>query len=732
MLEVVALSALTAFLTAAGNGAAGEMGKQLLLSIGALVGRTTGRTPPMPTSREGWQALAGDVHTCLRNDSREAGEWSLLVRSLAEQAVVLPSGSEMPPASRDFTNRQRVVRQLKREATRPAAGRPRVGLLYGPPGSGTTAVALRLGALCHGLFPDGRFYVDLRDGSGELGPSPAAVLLRLLRGMGVEPDRIPPTESGREELYRRLLSGRRALVVIDHASSVAQVRGLVPSTPEVFLLVVVSGQSFVWEAEHVAVPPLSDRYARRMLTKVAGRENVARVKRRIPEVLAHCAGNAFALKTTAMRLQAGETDLGLGVDLDVGLDVGLDVDPGPGRDREQAGPPAGTFGRHPVRDTARLACGRVPVGTARLCRLTALGGWPSVDARLAAAAAGVTQEEAVRMLAEAVDAQLLEPMTDGRHRFRPEVQRYLADTAALEHGIPTCSAAIARTLDVLLNRALHAAHAALPQSWRTEPAPVHGTAYTEEAEGVAALAAEWDVLVRAVSVAVEYQRIDTALSLGRALWPLQLKAGFWDEVLPALRTAARCADDHQPLSRMAGALHFQLAHCLGELGRADEADAEARAALACESAAGHLRGEASSTELRGLLYLYRWSKDEAYEQFAQAERLYNRIAPGEEGAEDVPRALALIWRHKGRALRMMGRFEESRVLLERAGDFFKEQGEAYNHARALTDLAETLHEAGENAEALLRITDAERLLDPSAIPHLGYLAGLRLRCEVSG
>ncbi|WP_328299231.1 ATP-binding protein [Streptomyces sp. NBC_00435] len=589
-------------------------------------------------------------------------------------------------------------------------------MLYGPSGSGTTAVALRLGALCHGLFPDGQFYVDLRDGAGEIGPSPAAVLLRLLRRMGVEPERIPPTESGREELYRRLLSGRRAMVVVDHASSAAQVRGLVPSTPEVFLLVVVSGQPFVWEAEHVEVPPLNDRYARKMLTKVAGRENIARVKRRMPDVLAHCAGNPFALKTTAMRLQAGDIDLGLGL----------------GQGSDHAGPPTVTSGRHPVRDTAQLACDRVRASTARLCRLTALGGWPSVNARLAAAAAGVTEEEAVRMLAEAVDAQLLEPMTDGRHRFRPEVQRYLADTAAVEHGIPACSAAIARTLEVLLNRAAHAAHAALPQSWRTEPAPAHGEAYRDEAEGVAALAEELDNLVHAVSVAVEYQHIGTALRLGRALWPLQLKSGYWDEVLPALRAAARSADDHQPLSRMAGALHFQLAHCLGELGHADDADVQARAALACESAAGHLRGEASSTELRGLLYLHRWLGDEAYEQFVEAEGLYNQIAPGEEGGQDVPRALALAWRHQGRALRMMGRLEESRDLLERAGDFFKQEGEAYNQARALTDLAETLHAAGENAEALLRIADAERLLDPSATPHLGYLAGLRLRCEVNG
>ncbi|MEU7064525.1 ATP-binding protein [Streptomyces sp. NPDC046161] len=709
MLEVVALSALTAFLTAVGNGAAGEMGKQLLLSTGSLARRTMGRQTPLPTDPEGWQTLAGHIHARLGDDRRQAGEWSLLVGGLPEHPAGLPAASAMPPASRDFTDRQNVVKQLKREATRPAAGRPRVALLHGPAGIGTTAVALHLGALCHAQFPDGRFYVDLRDTPGELGPAPAAVLLRLLRQMGVPPERIPPTESGRQQLYRQLIDGRRMMVVVDHASSVAQVRGLVPATPDVFLLVVVSGPAFAFEAERIEVPALSDRYAVQLMRKVAGKERIARATSQLPGVLDRCAGNAFALKAAAVRLRAE------------------DARPGPPDPAAEA-----WSGRHPVHDAARSACRRVRPETARLCRLTALGGWPSVSARIAAAAAGVAEEEAARMLDEAADVQLLEPLPDGRYRFRPEVRRHLADTAGPEHGIPECSAAVTRTLDALLDQALHAAHAALPRSWRTEPAPARGEAYRDEAEGVAVLVAEAGNLVRAVSVARQYQHLTTAMRLGRALWPLQLKAGHWDEVLPALRAAARSADEHRPNSRMAGALHFQLGHCLGELGRWEEADEEAQAAVACERAAGHLRGEASAVELLGLLSLHRWLYGPAYERFVEAERIYRRIAPGQEGAQDVPRALALAGRHQGRALRGMGRLDESRRLLEEATEFFARQAEAYNQARALTDLAETLHDAGRNTEALKKIDDAERLLDPAAAPHLGYLAALRLRCEVAG
>ncbi|MFL4901964.1 AAA family ATPase [Streptomyces sp. MMS24-I2-30] len=708
MLEVVALSALTAFLTSVGNGAAGEMGRQLLLSTGALLRRTTGQQTPLPADPEEQAALAGLVHARLGHDARLAGEWALLLRTHTQQAATLSRTAGLPPAPHHFTNRQNVLKQLAREATRPAAGRPRVALLHGPPGIGTTAVALHLGAAHHTRFPDGQFYVDLRDTASDSGLEPSVVLARLLRQMGVEPEDIPSTGADRERLYRQLTAGRRALVVIDHASSLAQVRGLTPGTPDVLLLVVVSGRPFALEAERVEVQPLSDRYAVRMMRNLAGREKIARAKARMPYLLDRCAGNAFALKAAAMQL-AAESDHSTGP-------------------RPTAGPDL----HDPVREAVEQAGRRLPPSTVRLCRLAALGGWPSLDLYLAAAAAGTRPEQAARMLAEAADAQLLEPLADERYRFRPEVRRYLVDTAGPEHGIAECSAAVNRSLDAVLNRALHAAHAALPQSWRTEPKPRSGTACQDEAEGLAVLAAEAGNVVRAVSLAEEHQHITTALRLARTLWPLQLKAGHKDEALPALRVAARCADAHRPRTRMAGALHFQLAFCLDQLGQVDEANREARAAVDCEQAAGHLRGEASAVELQGLLGLYRFRFPEAYERFTEAQRVYQQITSGQEGAADLPRALALVERHQGRALRGMGRLEESRHLLQSAVAFFEREGEAYNTARVLTDLAETLHDAGENTEALTRIAAAERLLTPAAVPHLQYLTGLRLRCEAAG
>ncbi|WP_237529254.1 ATP-binding protein [Streptomyces sp. SID5770] len=611
----------------------------------------------------------------------------------------------MPPVPWAFTDRQKVLKQLMGEATRPWEGRPRIALLYGPPGGGTTSVARRLGAECRDLFSDGQFYVDLRESAGANGPEPAAVLLRLLCEMGVDPEAMPATEAGRERLYRRLTAERKMLVVIDHATFLAQVRGLVPATPDVFLLVVVSGRPLLLEAEHVAVPPLSRRHAKQMVLKTVGRENVRRLGPEMRGLLDRCQGSPLALHVEARLLAGGTSAPGQGTEV---------------------------WWHHPVHATTERASLRLGPETVRLCRLTALGGWPSISAEIAAATAGVDdEEEAARMLAEAADVGLLELLPDLRYRFRPEIRRHLADTAATEHGARECSDAVTRVLDALLNRVLRAARAALSASWRTEPNPEPSDALRDESEGIAVLAAEVTNVVHAVSVAEERRQVATALRLARALWPLQLKAGHADEVLSALRVAVRCGEQNRTDERMTGALYFQLAHCLGELHRWEQANRAARTAVAHERAAGHLLGEASSVELQGLLCMNRWRFQEAHDRFVEAERIYRRIAPGQEGAEDLPRTLALVERHRGRALRGLGRLDESRLLLEGAVTFFRQRPEAYNLARALTDLAETLHDIGDDTAALAKITEAEALLTPAAAPHLRYLPTLRRRCEAT-
>nr|WP_240979580.1 tetratricopeptide repeat protein [Streptomyces sp. HNM0574] len=123
--------------------------------------------------------------------------------------------------------------------------------------------------------------------------------------------------------------------------------------------------------------------------------------------------------------------------------------------------------------------------------------------------------------------------------------------------------------------------------------------------------------------------------------------------------------------------------------------------------------------------------DEAAERFAEAGECYRRAEAegGEEG--NLWRAFALLERHTGRALWVRGELTESRARLTEARTRFEREGDHYNLARTLTDLAETAHAAGDDTEALDHLTAAARLLPEDARPHLRYLTDLRRRCEAA-
>jgi tetratricopeptide (TPR) repeat protein len=233
-----------------------------------------------------------------------------------------------------------------------------------------------------------------------------------------------------------------------------------------------------------------------------------------------------------------------------------------------------------------------------------------------------------------------------------------------------------------------------------------------------------------VSAAADFGLADAVHQLVQALWPLQLKAGRNDEVLPALRVGVKATGLHDPLTRHSGRMHSLLGLALLELRRYDEAEPQFRAAAGAEEAAGHPRGHASAVESLALMRLRQWRFAEAYEGFEHAERILDTIAPDAEGASDVPRARLLLHRHRGRALSGMGRHDEARERLLLALDGFRTTvRDPYNAARTLCDLAANDLAAGDPRAALARADQAAPLLEADrADLHLRELGVLRARC----
>ncbi|WP_405793684.1 tetratricopeptide repeat protein [Streptomyces sp. NBC_01506] len=705
---------MTTVLGAVGAGMANEAGKAAWESAGGLVRRIAGREVVAPVDPGDLDAVARVVYDGVHRDPALARAWSAFARS-----VPLSGGGaarpELPPSVRFFTDRRDAMKALDREASRAADGRPRIALLHGAQGMGTSALAVHWGCReAAKRFPDGRVYVDLRGFSAGSALDGSTALRAVLRELGVPEEEVPPRAEDRVGALRRIVADRRLLMVLDHAYSAAQVRPLLTSAPGVFVLVVAANALPGLDAVRIPVGPLAERDAVRLLTEIAGKQAVSRARATLPSVLARCGGSPFALRAAASRL----------ADLPETGHVSV-PESGSGSDSAAT--------EDPVRTAAHDAYRLLDPATARLYRLMSLWPWPTIGPAAASWIGETDETEAARLLDELAAVQLLELTDAGGYFYRPAVRRHAEDTAHGEDRVAGCAAAVARAVAGCLDLALRAANAALPESWRVPPPPTHAPStpapYADRGEAMTALIAERGNLFQAVHAAEEFADFPTVVLLGQALWPLQLKAGYHDELLPALRVAVRTADAHFPDTRAAGALHAQLAHTLIELRRYDEAESAARSAAADERAAGHVRGHASSVEMLGLLRLRQWRFQEAYDCFDEAGRIYDTIQPGGEGATDLPRARALLERHRGRALRGLGDREAARERLGSALRFFRAGGEAYNTARTLTDLAETSLADDDPAGALPLIDEAiATLATERAEYQLAYLASLRQRC----
>ncbi|MGO4430191.1 hypothetical protein AB4Z54_68420, partial [Streptomyces sp. MCAF7] len=107
---------------------------------------------------------------------------------------------------------------------------PRAGRHHGPGGIGKSALGLRAAYDVADHYPDGQLYVDLQGATSGLEPlSPGEVLGRFLRALGVDRQELPVVEAEAAALLQSLLAERRVLVLLDNATSAAQVRPLLPA-----------------------------------------------------------------------------------------------------------------------------------------------------------------------------------------------------------------------------------------------------------------------------------------------------------------------------------------------------------------------------------------------------------------------------------------------------------------------------------------------------------------------
>ena len=142
--------------------------------------------------------------------------------------------------------------------------------LRGMGGIGKGSLALVLAKSLKDRFPDGQIFLDML-GAGSREPlataEAMALIIRAYLGAGVQ---LPNDLNGLNGLYHSVLSGKRALILLDNAASREQVEPLLP--PVGSALLITSRNKFTlpglkeWDLD---VLPLED--AKKLLLEIAGR-----------------------------------------------------------------------------------------------------------------------------------------------------------------------------------------------------------------------------------------------------------------------------------------------------------------------------------------------------------------------------------------------------------------------------------------------------------------------------
>jgi hypothetical protein len=202
----------------------------------------------------------------------------------------------------DFTGRDREMEVIQRSLTQPSGSQPPAVVLVGGGGVGKTALAVRLGHRLRPAFPDGQLYAALR-GSGTRPADPHAVLGRLLRVLGTDPDRLPADPDERAEVYRLALAGRQLLLTLDDAVDDEQVQPLLPGSADTAVLITSRGRlSTPLGARVLQLPDLPHSHSVRLLARMLGPERVSREPAAAAAIARYCGGLPLALRAAAVRL----------------------------------------------------------------------------------------------------------------------------------------------------------------------------------------------------------------------------------------------------------------------------------------------------------------------------------------------------------------------------------------------------------------------------------------------
>ncbi|WP_431967848.1 NB-ARC domain-containing protein [Actinacidiphila sp. bgisy160] len=228
-----------------------------------------------------------------------------------EPASQTPAHGTLPPGPPGFVGRRRELGELRADIDRPglAALRgqtpdgSRVLLVAGRPGSGRTALAVRLAHDVADRYPGGQFYVRLSENDGRPVP-PEQSARALLRAMDVE---VEPAAEHEELLaaLRTALNGRKAVLVLDDVVDSRQLLDLMPKGSGNLLVATAEGPlPGVHDVRPCTLGGLDPVACVDLLAEAVGRVRITNDPRAAEGLAQECGGHPAALRLVAAWLAA--------------------------------------------------------------------------------------------------------------------------------------------------------------------------------------------------------------------------------------------------------------------------------------------------------------------------------------------------------------------------------------------------------------------------------------------
>lgn len=361
---------------------------------------------------------------------------------------------QLPAGSGDLTGREDLLARL--DAVPPDG----FAVVSGMAGVGKTALVVRWAHLAADAFPDGRLYVDLHgfgdtESGGPLRPQDA--LAGFLRALGyARPEELATLEE-RAAHFRTLMSGRRALVVLDNALSADQVRPLLPGPAAGTVVVIsrhqLSGLVVGHGATPIRVEPLAEDVGLALLrTQVGDRADH-------PTALAlvrSCAGLPLALRIVAERIARSPA-----TDLDAVVAELADE-----RARLDALDTQDDDARSAVRTVFSWSCRALPDHEFAAFRLLGSHPGPEFGANAVAALLDVPAGDATKLLRSLARKHLVLDRGHDRFGLHDLLRTYARETSDRADAPEVRRAAVTRLVDHYLHTADAAGRIVMPHRLR--------------------------------------------------------------------------------------------------------------------------------------------------------------------------------------------------------------------------------------------------------------------------